>query len=103
MEPTKKEREEALAEWRARHWAEMDKSLEVLVTIRDSALLPKDRIEAVKGITRMLGGTSTRPADAAKPAGSNSPTVGQSAMNAEEAAEVESILSLRRYADRLPT
>jgi hypothetical protein len=102
MSPSKKDEDEALAEWRRRHWEQLDKSLEVLVAIRDGSLLPKDRIEAVKGITRMLGALSTRPTDSAKPV--TDPAVKKAVtMSAEEDDDVKAILSTSRYAHRPTT
>jgi len=100
MAHTKKDEDEALAEWRRRHWAELDKSLETLIYIRDTSLLPKDRIEAIKGITRMMGALSTRPLDSAKPV-SDPAKKAAVTMSAEEDEEVQSILKSRRYANRL--
>jgi hypothetical protein len=99
MAVTKKDEDEALAEWRRRHWEELDKSLKVLITIRDGAPMAKDRIEAVKGITRMMGALSTRPLDSAKPV-SDPAKAKANTMSAEEDEEVRSILSSRRYAKR---
>lgn len=101
MSPTKKEEDEALAEWRRRHWEELDKSLDVLITIRDTAMLPKDRIEAVKGITRMMGALSTRPLDSAKPV-TDPAKKAAVVMSADEEEEVASILKSRRYASIRP-
>ena len=54
MSLTKKDKE-ALAEWRDRHREELDKTLQVAISIRDSEKsCPKDRIEAGKLIARML-------------------------------------------------
>jgi len=97
MAPSKKDEDEALAEWRRRHWEQLDKSLAVLVAIRDGSLLPKDRIEAIKGITRMLGALSTRPTDSAKPLTDPS-TKKAVEMSDEEAEDVKAILSTSRYA-----
>ena len=102
MAHTKKDEDEALAEWRRRHWDELDKSLHVLISIRDGATMPKDRIEAVKGITRMMGALSTRPLDSAKPVTDPAKKAAVT-MSAEEDEEVRSILSSRRYASKRPT
>ena len=91
----------ALAEWREQNWHQLDESLDVLVSIRDSvAADPKERIEAVKGIARLLGAMSTRPADAMKPRVDPEAASKKPSMSKEEAAEVQEILQLRRYADR---
>lgn len=88
----------ALAEWREKNWHELDASLAVLVSIRDSVVAePKERIEAVKGIARLLGAMSTRPADAMKPKTDPATAKARAAMTDEEAAEVQDILRLRRY------
>ena len=97
MVPSKKDEEEALNEWRRRHWHELDLSMAVLVSIRDDSLIAKDRIEAIKGITRMLGALSNRPTDSAKPL--TDPTAKKAVvMSDEEAEDVKAILSTRRYA-----
>jgi len=88
----------ALAEWRRIHWGELDKSLQTLIDIRDKAPQAKDRIEAVKGIARLLGGMSTRPADAMKP--KETEAAKKASMTPEEADEVKAILGSRRYAKR---
>ncbi|MCK7512173.1 MAG: hypothetical protein MZV70_54445 [Desulfobacterales bacterium] len=68
MKMSKKDQDEALAEWRdvgiGPKWTPAWLSLS---SIGDHSLIAKDRIEAIKGITKMLGTLSTRPADAAKP------------------------------------
>ena len=47
---------ETLAEWRAKHFKEMDKNLEINIAIRDNPNeKAKDRIDASKTIARMLG------------------------------------------------
>lgn len=94
----------ALAEWREENWHQLDESLAVLVDIRDSDNAePKERIEAVKGIARLLGAMSTRPADAMKPKADPVAASKKPAMSKEEAEEVEGILRLNRYADRPTT
>jgi len=56
MEPTPAEKKEVLKEWRERHFKEMEANLVVAKAVRDDPLSSKkDRIEAVKIITRMLG------------------------------------------------
>lgn len=47
---------ERLAEWRQKHFAEMKTNLEIAKEIRDdSTAKAKDRIDAIKTISRMLG------------------------------------------------
>jgi hypothetical protein len=110
----------ALAEWREQNWHELDASLKVLVFIRDgegvhSSKCPycnkthmeegtsaKDKLEAIKGISRLLGAMSTRPADAMKPKTDPATAKAKSEMTDEEAAEVQGILGLRRYATKRP-
>lgn len=94
---TPKEEALALAEWRAKWWDELDATLKVLITIRDTAQIDRDRLEAAKGIVRLLGGGSTRPGDQAKPRGDPGPRSKKPAMDPAEAKEVESILRLKRY------
>jgi hypothetical protein len=56
VEPTPAEKKEALREWRERHFEEMEANMRVAKAVRDDPLASKkDRIEAVKIITRMLG------------------------------------------------
>lgn len=111
----------ALSEWREQNWHELDASVKVLVTIRDGegvhvskcpycnkthmeeGTSAKDKLEAIKGITRLLGAMSTRPADAMKPKTDPSVTKAKNAMSDEEAAEVKGILGLKRYATHRPT
>jgi len=71
MEPTKDEQAQALSEWRAAHWDELENCLKTAIAIRDTASEPRDRNEANKTILRMLGALSTRPSDSASP---NDPT-----------------------------
>lgn len=53
---TKKVKEEALAEWRQKHFKEMNKNIKVMKAIRDNPdATDKNRIEATKAIARMLG------------------------------------------------
>ena len=111
----------ALGEWREANWHELDASMQALVEVRDAegtqtvrcpycrkthviqGTSPRDRIEAVKGITRLLGAMSTRPADAMKPKTDPAKQTAKNTMSPEEAAEVEGILGLRRYAANRPT
>jgi len=47
---------ETLAEWRRKHFKEMDRNLEINIQIRDDPNeKAKDRIDASKTISRMLG------------------------------------------------
>ena len=47
---------ETLAEWRKKHFKEMDRNLEINIQIRDDPNeKAKDRIDASKTISRMLG------------------------------------------------
>lgn len=105
----------ALADWREQNWHELDASIKVLVTIRDGegvhvskcpycnkthmeeGTSAKDKLEAIKGITRLLGAMSTRPADAMKPKTDPAAAKAKTDMSDEEAAEVQDILRLRRY------
>lgn len=94
----------ALSDWREANWHELDASMAVLVAIRDNTDEdPKHRIEAIKGIARLLGGMSTRPADSMKPKTDPATAKAKTAMTDEEAAEVQDILRLRRYAAHRPT
>jgi hypothetical protein len=93
----------ALADWREKNWHELDASLAVLVSIRDGDSQAKDQLEAIKGIARLLGAMSTRPADAMKPRVDPATVKAKAAMSSEEAAEVKEILSLRRYRAHRPT
>lgn len=55
-ELTPTEKKEILREWRERHFREMEANLTVAKAVRDDPTASKkDRIEAVKIITRMLG------------------------------------------------
>ena len=92
----------ALSEWREKNWHELDESMKVLVAIRDDEdTSAKERIEAIKGIARLLGAMSTRPADAMKPKTDPATAKAKAAMTDEEAAEVQDILRLRRYQNSL--
>lgn len=54
--PSKKAQQEALADFRKKHFKEMEKNLEVARSIRDNPdEAAKNRNEAVKIISRMLG------------------------------------------------
>ena len=92
----------ALSEWREKNWHELDESMKVLVAIRDDEdTSAKERIEAIKGIARLLGAMSTRPADAMKPKTDPSRQTSRTTMTPDEAEEVEGILKLRRYQNSL--
>jgi hypothetical protein len=94
MEPTKDERAQALSEWRAAHWDELENCLKTAIAIRDTASEPRDRNEANKTILRMLGALSTRPSDSASP---SEPTKGSGHTTKESGmtqAEIEDIESL---------
>ncbi len=63
---------ELLKEWREKHWKQLDKTIKVLIDIRDAngegdgpKISPKDRIEAGKAISRMLGVLAAEKADSA--------------------------------------
>ena len=49
------DKQAALAEWRARHFEELDRNLSVLTSIRDNPKAKdKDKVDASKAINRML-------------------------------------------------
>jgi hypothetical protein len=55
----KKKDELGLTEWRLTHFAELENTLKVLVSIRDNPeAKDKDRIEASKGVGRLLSAMS---------------------------------------------
>jgi len=55
----KKQDDPGLTEWRASHFSELDATLSVLVSIRDNPeAKDKDRIEASKGVGRLLSAMS---------------------------------------------
>ncbi|MEE9510425.1 MAG: hypothetical protein V3V81_08025 [Candidatus Bathyarchaeia archaeon] len=63
-DPSKKAHEQALVEFRRRHFDEMEKNLEVAKSIRDNVKeAAKNRIEAGKLISRMLGTLAPEKAD----------------------------------------
>jgi hypothetical protein len=54
-----KKKEDGLTAWRASHFAELEATLKVLVSIRDDPeAKDKDRIEASKGVGRLLSALS---------------------------------------------
>ncbi len=54
---TAKKPKSSLREWREKHQGEMQKNLDTLIAIRDDTeATDKDRIEASKNISRILGG-----------------------------------------------
>lgn len=58
-----------LAEFRAKHFGELKKTLKVLIAVRDDPeVSAKDRIEASKAIGRMLSAMSPAKTGDAKPA-----------------------------------
>ncbi len=61
---------ELLCAWRERYWGELDKTISVLIGIRDEVKSgPKNRIEAGKAISRMLGVLAAERIDASKTGG----------------------------------
>jgi hypothetical protein len=57
--PKKKPEDPGLTAWRASHFAELEATLRVLVSIRDNPdAKDKDRTEACKGIGRLLSAMS---------------------------------------------
>jgi hypothetical protein len=67
MDVTKDELAQALSDWRAANWGELNRCLATAIEIRDTSDEPRDRNEANKTILRMLGALSTRPSDSASP------------------------------------
>ena len=58
------ERNAELQAWRARHFGELDKTLEILKTIRDNPdSKDKDRVDAAKSIARILDAMSPEKID----------------------------------------
>lgn len=56
-EPREPKEKQLLSEWRRSHWAELDKTIATLVSIRDDdSKSARDRTEAGKAIARMVGG-----------------------------------------------
>ena len=61
---------ELLCAWRERYWGELDATINVLICIRDSEKSSdKNRIEAGKAISRMLGVLAAERIDASKVGG----------------------------------
>ena len=61
---------EVLKSWREKHWKELDVTMKVLKSIRDDdEANNKDRIEAGKAISRMLGVLAAEKVDTSKTGG----------------------------------
>lgn len=94
MEPTKEQMEQSLAEWREAHWGELDTCLKVAKSIRDNEQAsPRDRNEAIKTITRMLGALSTRPSDSARQGTPSKSKQNPDEMSTEEVAETFKLIN----------
>jgi len=86
----KKAQQEALADFRKKHFKEMEINLKVAKSIRDNPdAIAKDRNEAIKIISRMLG--SLVP-EKIEPKARATPTDKQKQLTAKEKAEVDSLL-----------
>ena len=73
----KKELQQAITDFRKKHVGELEKCLEVAVEVRDDkGASPRDRNEAVKTISRLLGSLQPERIAPAKSEGrSNGPTI----------------------------
>lgn len=88
--PSKKAHQEALVEFRKKHFEEMEINLTVAKGIRDNSKAnAKDRNEAIKIISRMLGSLVPEKIEPKSKAAS---TEKQKELTPKEKAEVESLL-----------
>ena len=82
---------EDLAKWRQKHFAELEKNLTVAITVRDNEeATDRDRNEAIKTISRLLGGLQPDRVQTGKDQKDTKPFTDSE--EAEIAARVKSIL-----------